>query len=84
MLTSPFADDDSRRLLDRLRFLGEGAGERGETTLFSDKLKRYRELKEPSKPVVVLESPKPTGRKPFARAATRTCTTALLRRSKPA
>jgi hypothetical protein len=55
MLTAPFKDDESRRLLDRLRYWAKERGERGDVTLFSDKLKTFRALSEPPKPAPVLE-----------------------------
>ncbi len=52
----PFKDDEARRLLDRLRFWARERNERGGEEAFSEKIRRYRALNEPPKPVA---QPKP-------------------------
>lgn len=61
LLLPPFADADAKILMERLRFWAKETGDRGAITLFSDRLKRYRALKEP-KPAVVAPQSKPLTR----------------------
>ena len=53
----PFKDDEARTLLERLRFWARERNERGGEETFSEKIRRYRALNEPPKPVA---QPKPT------------------------
>jgi hypothetical protein len=67
-----FRDDESRRLIERLRHWNRlSVGERGDITTYDGHLKAYRKLDEPAKPPV--EPPKVTGTyqrsKPLSRQA---------------
>ena len=56
ILDTPFTDDASKALLERLRFFARNTGANGDTETFADRLARYRRIGE-TKPVPSVPKP---------------------------